>query len=172
MLAATQPQAGTGQDVHETLPIQPVLTRQHDPAHGTCVQWAAQSREGCREVRRIDATEVQIAAHEPTVPSESPTLRKVRALCRRAWLRWPKLHRLATVGEADGQPNGKRAEMTDTAETALTQALELVDRGLSELQSREIVSAGQVADMLLDLRLLLLDLDEGSADPVEAALAT
>ena len=62
--------------------------------------------------------------------------------------------------------------MTDTAETALTQALELVDRGLSELQSREIVSASQVADMLLDLRLLLLDLDEGSTDQVEAALAT
>lgn len=62
--------------------------------------------------------------------------------------------------------------MTDTAETTLNQALELVDRGLSELQSREIVSAGQVADMLLDLRLLLLDLDEGQAGPVEAALAT
>ena len=62
--------------------------------------------------------------------------------------------------------------MTDTAETALTQAHELVDRGLSELQSREIVSASQVADMLLDLRLLLLDLDEGSTDQVEAALAT
>lgn len=62
--------------------------------------------------------------------------------------------------------------MTDTAETTLNQALELVDRGLSELQSREIVSAGQVADMLLDLRLLLLDLDEGQADPVEAAFAT
>lgn len=62
--------------------------------------------------------------------------------------------------------------MTDTAETTLSQALELVDRGLSELQSREIVSASQVADMLLDLRLLLLDLDEGQADPVEAAFAT
>ena len=54
--------------------------------------------------------------------------------------------------------------MTDTAETTLSQALDLVDRGLSELQSREIVSASQVADMLLDLRLLLLDLDEGQAD--------
>ncbi|MEM7287502.1 MAG: hypothetical protein AAF480_14215 [Actinomycetota bacterium] len=62
--------------------------------------------------------------------------------------------------------------MTDTAETTLNQALDLVDRGLSELQSREIVSASQVADMLLDLRLLLLDLDEGRPDPVEAALAT
>ena len=62
--------------------------------------------------------------------------------------------------------------MTDTAETTLNQALDLVDSGLSELQNREIVSASQVADMLLDLRLLLLDLDEGHTDPVEAALAT
>jgi hypothetical protein len=61
--------------------------------------------------------------------------------------------------------------MTETAETPLRQALDLVDSGLSELQSREIVSASQVADMLLDLRLLLLDLDGGSFDePVEAAL--
>ncbi len=61
--------------------------------------------------------------------------------------------------------------MTDTAETTLNQALDLVDRGLSELQSREIVAASQVADMLLDLRLLLLALDEGPTE-VEAALAT
>lgn len=61
--------------------------------------------------------------------------------------------------------------MTETAETPLRQALDLVDSGLSELQSREIVSASQVADMLLDLRLLLLDVDGGSFDEtVEAAL--
>lgn len=61
--------------------------------------------------------------------------------------------------------------MTETAHT-LTQALDLVDSGLSDLQSREIISASQVADMLLDLRLLLLDLDEGNTgEPVEVALA-
>ena len=61
--------------------------------------------------------------------------------------------------------------MTETAETTLSQALDLIDSGLSDLQSREIVSASQVADMLLDLRLLLLDLDGGSfGEPVEAAL--
>lgn len=61
--------------------------------------------------------------------------------------------------------------MTETAETPLRQALDLVDSGLSDLQSREIVSASQVADMLLDLRLLLLDVEGGSFDePVEAAL--
>jgi hypothetical protein len=61
--------------------------------------------------------------------------------------------------------------MTETAETTLSQALDLVDSGLSDLQSREIVSASQVADMLLDLRLLLMDLDGGPlGEPVEAAL--
>lgn len=69
-------------------------------------------------------------------------------------------------------PRGKRAQMTETVETTLTQALDLVDGGLSDLQSRELVSASQVADMLLDLRLLLLELDDGSVAPVEAALTT
>ncbi len=61
--------------------------------------------------------------------------------------------------------------MTETADAKLTLAIELVDTGLSDLQSREIISASQVADMLLDLRLLLLDLDEGTTgEPIEAAL--
>ncbi len=49
--------------------------------------------------------------------------------------------------------------MTNTPESTLAEALGLVDTGLAELQSREIVSAGQVADMLLDLRLLLMQLE-------------
>lgn len=49
--------------------------------------------------------------------------------------------------------------MTEVADTTLTQVIELVDRGLSELQSRELVSATEVADMLLDLRLLLMELE-------------
>lgn len=51
--------------------------------------------------------------------------------------------------------------MTEVADTTLTQVLDLVDSGLSELQSRELVSASQVADMLLDLRLLLMELETG-----------
>lgn len=58
--------------------------------------------------------------------------------------------------------------MTGTPESPLAEALGLVDTGLSELQSREIVSASQVADMLLDLRLLLMQLE---AD-MEPALTT
>jgi hypothetical protein len=61
--------------------------------------------------------------------------------------------------------------MTEISGTTLSQALDLVDSGLSDLQSREIISASQVADMLLDLRLLLMDLDGGSlGEPVEVAL--
>ena len=55
--------------------------------------------------------------------------------------------------------------MTETADRALSQALDLVDNGLSDLQSRELVSASQVADMLLDLRLLLLELDPSDSEP-------
>jgi len=61
--------------------------------------------------------------------------------------------------------------MTEISGTTLSQALDLVDSGLSDLQSREIISASQVADMLLDLRLLLMDLDGGPlGEPVEVAL--
>jgi hypothetical protein len=62
---------------------------------------------------------------------------------------------------------GERADMTDSADTTLAEALDLVDTRLSELQSREIISATQVADMLLDLRLLLMQLGTTS-EPVLA----
>lgn len=46
--------------------------------------------------------------------------------------------------------------MTETREAdALTAALALIDRGLGELQHRELVSTNEVADLLLDVRLLL-----------------
>ncbi len=62
--------------------------------------------------------------------------------------------------------------MTDTVETPLSRALDLVDGGLSDLQSRELVSASTVADMLLDLRLVLLELEaQALDDEPEAALA-
>jgi hypothetical protein len=37
----------------------------------------------------------------------------------------------------------------------LTEALTLIDEGLSGLQSRELISANEVADLLLDVRTLL-----------------
>jgi hypothetical protein len=47
--------------------------------------------------------------------------------------------------------------MTDTKERQelLTEVLTLVDRGLNEMQHRELVSTDEVADLLLDVRLLL-----------------
>jgi len=53
--------------------------------------------------------------------------------------------------------------VADTVETLqpqiLTEALLLVDGGLSRLQSRELVSASEVADLLLDLRSILTTTD-------------
>lgn len=65
--------------------------------------------------------------------------------------------------------NESEQAMTETADKALLDALDLVDSGLSDLQSRNLVAASEVADMLLDLRLLLLQLD--GTQPPEPALA-
>ena len=46
--------------------------------------------------------------------------------------------------------------MTDTIATeTLTEALTLIDQGLAHVQHRSLVSATEVADLLLDVRLLL-----------------
>ena len=47
--------------------------------------------------------------------------------------------------------------MTDTLEETqvIAEALAVIDRGLSEMLHREIVSSGEVADLLLDLRTAL-----------------
>jgi hypothetical protein len=47
--------------------------------------------------------------------------------------------------------------MTDTTEREelIVEALALIDQGISEMQHRELVSTDEVADLLLDVRLLL-----------------
>ncbi|MDG1367450.1 MAG: hypothetical protein P8I99_03090 [Acidimicrobiales bacterium] len=46
--------------------------------------------------------------------------------------------------------------MTEMADTvALDEALSMIDQNLGDLQNRELVSASEVADLLLDLRMLL-----------------
>lgn len=46
--------------------------------------------------------------------------------------------------------------MTETTEpTIITDALAVIDRGLSEMLHRELVSTDEVADLLLDVRTLL-----------------
>jgi hypothetical protein len=47
-------------------------------------------------------------------------------------------------------------EMTDTNEReAIHEALAVIDRGLGEVAERSLMSATEVADLLLDLRTLL-----------------
>jgi len=55
--------------------------------------------------------------------------------------------------------------MTDTKELdeQITEALTVIDRGLSEMLHRELVSTNEVADLLLDVRSILL---AASAEPV------
>jgi hypothetical protein len=46
--------------------------------------------------------------------------------------------------------------MTDTREAAvITEALTVIDKALAEMLRRELVSTGEVADLLLDVRSLL-----------------
>jgi hypothetical protein len=47
--------------------------------------------------------------------------------------------------------------MTETREAAavISEALSVIDKALSEMLSRELVSTGEVADLLLDVRSLL-----------------
>ena len=48
--------------------------------------------------------------------------------------------------------------MTETAEpTIITEALAVIDKGLAEMLHRELVSTDEVADLLLDVRSLLVD---------------
>lgn len=52
--------------------------------------------------------------------------------------------------------------MTETVEIGqLTEAVALIDRGLAQLQHRELVSSAEVADLLLDVRSLLSLLGDG-----------
>jgi len=47
--------------------------------------------------------------------------------------------------------------MTETTDVvSLDDALSMIDQNLRELQGRELVSASEVADLLLDLRTLLM----------------
>ena len=59
--------------------------------------------------------------------------------------------------------------MTETTDVvSLEDALSMIDQNLRDLQGRELVSASEVADLLLDLRMLLL-LAPADAAAVEVA---
>jgi hypothetical protein len=53
-------------------------------------------------------------------------------------------------------------------EAQINEAFEMIDKELSRLQSREFVSAIETSDVLLDLRLLLMQI-EFIEDPVSVS---
>ena len=55
-----------------------------------------------------------------------------------------------------GPEHESESDMTETvADETILEALALIDRGLGEIQHRELMSTNEVADLLLDVRLLL-----------------
>ena len=56
--------------------------------------------------------------------------------------------------------------MTDTKELdeQVAEALALIDRGLGDMLHRELVSTDEVADLLLDVRTLLVPVPEPAAN--------
>lgn len=58
--------------------------------------------------------------------------------------------------EKSDDKQGADNEMTDSREAAvISEALTVIDKALAEMLHRELVSTGEVADLLLDVRLLL-----------------
>lgn len=60
--------------------------------------------------------------------------------------------------------------MTETAATEIivSEALAVIDQALGTMQHRELVSSDEVADLLLDLRLLLAAAAPAAPEPVSA----
>jgi len=56
-------------------------------------------------------------------------------------------------------PTDDGTAMTETVEPVMIEALAVIDRGLADLQQRELVTANEVTNLLLDLRLLLTEAD-------------
>ncbi len=55
--------------------------------------------------------------------------------------------------------------MTDTKEMkSITEALEMIDRGLGDLQHRRLVSTDEMSDLLLDVRTLLATTESDLGD--------
>ena len=53
------------------------------------------------------------------------------------------------------QYDAKGRLMTETNEAVISEALSVIDKALSQMMCRELVSTGEVTDMLLDVRSLL-----------------
>jgi hypothetical protein len=67
------------------------------------------------------------------------------------------------TGIATTGPRVKEHSMTDPNDVVIHEALTIIDKALSQMMQRELVSSGEVTDVLLDVRTLL------TAVPVAAA---
>ena len=75
----------------------------------------------------------------------------------------PLAHRICTMWDSGRKPatlvpvyaDTKEHHMIDTREPVITEALAVIDKALAEMLKRELVSAVEVGDLLLDLRSLL-----------------
>lgn len=66
---------------------------------------------------------------------------------------------------------GRVGGVTETTDAAvIDEALTVIDRSLAQMGSRELVSAAEVSDLLLDLRLLLMAADGLRERSAEGAL--
>ncbi len=63
----------------------------------------------------------------------------------------------------------EQQNLTDAAnnDAVINEALGVIDGALAKMMRRDLVSTGEVADLLLDVRSLLTDVQLESAAPVE-----
>jgi hypothetical protein len=59
------------------------------------------------------------------------------------------------LGPPIREQTAKEHSMTDTNEAVITEALAVIDKALADMLRRDLVSTGEVADLLLDVRTLL-----------------
>jgi hypothetical protein len=58
--------------------------------------------------------------------------------------------------------------MTETPDAVINEALSVIDKALSQMMRRELVSSGEITDVLLDVRSLLT-MPTSTAEPAEPA---
>jgi hypothetical protein len=63
---------------------------------------------------------------------------------------------------------GGAASMTETTDAVISEALSVIDKALAQMMRRELVSSGEITDVLLDVRsLLTMPATQAAADPAE-----
>jgi hypothetical protein len=75
----------------------------------------------------------------------------IRACCARDTFATRLLVKETTVTETTEKPTSG----TETTEFVIHEALTVIDKALSQMMSRELVSSGEITDVLLDVRMLL-----------------